>query len=475
MAFDPRSTSPLYDAASPFWKMMRDALEGEDKIKAEGETYLPMKSGTAAITNPVDMQKAYTSYKVRAEFPEIVAPTVRGCVGTMLTQPAAIELPSSMEYLRERATKDGLTLEALHSKIATELMSVGRFGLLPSINEKGEGYLAAYSTENIRNWDIESLEVGWCLLDESRNELDRATGKWIYVERIRECFNGPSGAFVSRVWVKSNAGWVAEEETTALLAPRGRTERSLDMMPFVFINTNDLSANPDDIPLYGLAKIAIRVYRMDADYSFALHMTSEPTPVAIGFDDPAEAVKKNLAPTSLGSGRLWLLPKGGDAKYLEFSGPGLEAQATAIDASLQRAMVFGAQLFDSKRSAESGEALSLRLGNQHSTLRAVAMNSAAGLERALRNLAVWLGEKPESVVVQPNLDFADHTLVGQEITALVSGWMSGGYSRSTLFWNLQRGGVVNPDRTFEEELADIEAEAATMAQNQNVDPNANSQ
>ncbi|MCB1116082.1 MAG: DUF4055 domain-containing protein, partial [Chlamydiia bacterium] len=153
-----------------------------------------------------------------------------------------------------------------------------------------------------------------------------------------------------------------------------------------------------------------------------------------------------------GSSTLWVLPQGGDAKFLEFTGAGIEAQKTAIDDALERAVMFGAQaLANTSRAAESGDAIQLRLGNQYSLLHLIAINSAAGLEKALRNIAIWLGEDPEQVKVKPNLEFFDKPLDAQTLTALVQGWQNGAYSYATLFDRLKRGRVVPDDRTEDDE------------------------
>lgn len=451
MAFDPTTKHPLYEAFAPSWRLMRDAADGEDAVKARGEAYLPMKSGIVAMADVSKQRAAYDAYKLRAEFPELVAPTVRGAVGTILDQPATVELPAALEPLREKATRDGLTLEGLHRRIAIELMTAGRYGLLPGVSEAGDPYLAGYVTESIINWDATDDEVDFLVLDETGLVRNRDTGAWETIEAYLECFM-QNGAYTARRWTKAGSGWGAAEEVVA----QDRKRRALDSLPFVFIGANDLTAAPDDVPLYGLAKLAVRVYRLDADYTFALHMTSEPTPVAIGFDDPVEAVKEGRAPTTLGSSKLWLLPTGGDAKYLEFSGPGLERQQTAINDALGRAVVFGAQILsDSQRTAESGEAIRLRLGNQASTLKTIALNSAAGLEKALKNLAVWLGANPDEVVVKPVTDFFDHQLSPQEITAVVAGWQAGAYSKRTMFDRFKRGELIPVERTFEDEQEEI--------------------
>ncbi|MBX3490893.1 DUF4055 domain-containing protein [Parvibaculum sp.] len=445
---------PMYEAFAPAWKLMRDAFDGEDAIKRAGETYLPMKSGTAAMKDAAKKKAAYEAYKTRAEFPELVAPTVRGSVGTMLDQAADIKLPSTMEGLRENATGDGLTLEALHRRISIELLTVGRYGLMPGIAEGGDPYIAGYVAEAPINWAVVNRKLDYLVLDESGSVLNRETGKWESKEVYRESYL-EDGRFQSREWTKMNDSWVPGD-------PVGATDprrRPLDFIPFVFVNTNDLQADPDDVPLYGLGKVAVRIYRLDADYTFALHMTSEPTPVAIGFDDPKAAVADGLAPATIGSSVLWILPKGGDAKYLEFEGAGLEAQSTAIQASLDRAVALGSQLLvDRNRTAESGEALKLRLGKQTATLKTIAMTSAAGLERALKNIALWIGANPDDVKVTPNLDFFEHEISAQEIMATVAGWQAGAYSKRSMFNRMKRGGFHEPDRGFEEEEEEIKAE-----------------
>ncbi|MBD4208505.1 hypothetical protein GUH47_21445, partial [Xanthomonas citri pv. citri] len=44
---------------------------------------------------------------------------------------------------------------------------------------------------------------------------------------------------------------------------RGKT---LNRIPFVFINSKDIVARPDDPPLLGLVNLALAIYRGDADY-----------------------------------------------------------------------------------------------------------------------------------------------------------------------------------------------------------------
>ena len=459
MPFNISTHHPLYDEFIVSWQTMRDAIDGEDRVKEKGEIYLPMKSGMKAISDTTKQLLAYSNYRMRAEFPELVSPTIRGSVGLAHDQPATITLPPGMEYLRERASTDGLTLDALHKRITTELLSTGRYGLLPTPTASGQFRIATYTAETIINWDDTDDQVNFLVLDESGDVRNPDTNTWYeqeaYLELIME-----DGKWVSRRWKVSGERQDAEE----LKVATDRRGERLDHIPFVFIDAQDLTPEPDDVPLYGLAKLALRIYRLDADYMQSLHMTAEPTPYVTGFENPEKAIQDGLVPTTIGASKIWILPKDATADFLEFSGPGLEAQSRAIAAALERAVMFGAQVLSEQgQAAESGYSRSLRLQGQYSTLKGVAINSAAGLERSLREIAVWSGENPDEVKVEPWLDWTDHTLDAQQLTALISGWQSGAYSKSSLFYNLQRADVIPGDRTFEDEQQRISDEAGDLS------------
>lgn len=448
--FDISVTHPEYDEYECEWETMRCVVEGEDEVKEEGEKYLPMKSGMKAMSDERRKQEAYKAYKDRAEFPEIVQPTVHGSVGLITSTAPQIEVPSGLEYLKEKATRDGLTLEGLHQRVTMEVMRMGRYGLMPGITDAGEFYIAGYCAESIRNWATDGGNLSYLVLDETSEIRDPLTNKWVKDNRYRECFLNEQNAFTSREWIKvrdENTGkerWIIDDGTETVAMIRG--QQGLGMIPMTFVGSTDLTPDPDDVPLYGLAKLALRAYRIDADYQNALHMTAEPTPWAAGVD-------KEEAPKTIGAQAMWVFSsENAKVGFLEFSGPGIEAQQKAIADTLERAIVYGAQLFsDTTKTKESGEAIKLRLGSQQATIRSIAITVAAGLEQCLKNVAVWAGYEPDEVSVTPNLDFIERYLSPQEVDSLVRGWQAGAYSKETLFFNLQRGEVIPSERTYEQE------------------------
>lgn len=469
MTFDIKITHPLYDAYLPSWRTMRDAVQGEDDVKARGELYLPMKTGMRAIDSLVERNRVFDAYKARAEFPEIVSPTITGQVGLMNAQPPTIELPTQLEPLREQATPDGLSLDELVSRVSAELLTVGRYGLFPTFSQEGRPYIAGYSAESIINWDTSGLGLSYVVLDESGDERNPETNRWEPREQYRELRMNDRGVFESVLWTRAGASLEPGLIEGARTATTSR--RAVDFMPFVLMGTRSLTVDPDDVPLYGLAKIALRIYRLDADYMQGLHMTSEPTPWISGFEDPIRAQADGHVPNAIGASTMWVLPPNGACGFLEFSGPGLAAQRQAIDVAREAAATFGARMFDqASRAQESGTARQMRYMQETSSLKTIANVAASGVERALRNHARWLGLDPETVTVTPNLDWVTDAMTPQELAALVKAWQDGAISYQTLFDRLQAGKVISAGRSFEEETKEIVDDVLRQEREEDIDP-----
>lgn len=455
MAHLTSSRHPDYDAWAPFWRLARQAYEGSEEIKAEGTAYLPMPGGFRQAPDP---EAAYAAYVERAVYPEIIAPTIRGMAGVMHAKPASYELPSSMEYLLEEASRDNLTLDALHRRITREVLQVGRYGLLADMPAEGVplAYIAGYTAECIVNWDTgEDGRLNMVLLNESGYERDPETYEWDVARAWRLLELDEAGLYVVRRFREEGGNIIELEPVEPVMAGGAR----LDFIPFTFIDSNDLTPEPDEIPLLPLAKATISIYRLEADYRRALYLTAQPTPVIIGafdeFQDPP--------PMTIGSAVPWIIPPPGDAKFLEFSGAALAAQRQAILDEMERAVQLGARLLaDQTGQQESGEARRLRYASESATLTSIAQNVASGLEAVLRHIAVWTGADPDSVAITPNLQFNETRLAPQEVDALVRAWQAGGFSYDTLFSNMQRGGIVADDRTLEEEQEAIEREGGGL-------------
>lgn len=434
------STHPLYDEFQEDWVQQRDLYRGERVVKAKGEVYLPatagmhldgMKKGEAGRTT-------YDSYKKRAVFPDYIKDGVEALVGLLHQKEPTIELPAALEPLRSKATVNGESLSMLLRRINTEQLITGRIGLLADLPENPDPanpmpYLVTYIAETILNWDDAEETEGYnslnlVVLNESGFMRD-SDFNWNEVKKYRVLQLGELGLnedeergaeYYMGTFTDANGG-SAEFNLDAMRAPmlRGVT---LEQIPFVFINTKDIVSTPDDPPLLGLGQLALAIYRGEADYRQSLFMQGQDTLVVIGgIRNPDGVMGEDDDAIRTGAGSRIDVETGGDAKYIGVSSNGLSEQRQALENDRKRAETKAGQLITARgNSQESGDALKTRLTAQTATLNQIAMAGAAGLENLLRVVATWMGANPDEVKVDPNLEFADFDLSGQEIVFLMT-------------------------------------------------------
>ncbi len=473
---------PLFDESLPDWTQMRDTYEGERCVKIAGRTYLPLTSGMiadgATSSNESTGAQNYDSYRKRARFPDELSEAVESLLGVMHHKPATIELPDSMEFLRDDASARGESLQMMLRRVNQEQLTLGRVGLLADVIDSGDRkddpYLSVYDGEKIINWDegrndgIEVENLNLVVLNETENE--RTDGfQWDEVEKYRVLTLGEltidegfdeddepvvnlpegEGEYQMGVFRQDDLEFSPEEMET--LQIKGR---SLNKIPFVFINTKDIVAEPDKPPLIGLSNLTLTIYRGEADYRLALFMQGQDTLVIIGTtEDEGE--------TRTGAGATIRIKNSefGKAMYIGVESEGLTEMRLALENDYNRAGEKGAQLLDSvSGSQQSGDALRIRVAAKTATLNQIALTGAFGMQTILRIVAEWMGANPEEVIVTPNLDFADDRMSGKELVDLMAAKTVGApLSNETIHRNMQDQGMT--EMSLKEELSSIEEEA----------------
>lgn len=465
MAID--SKHPQYADHSPDWGLMRDTHAGERQIKDQGERYLPVTAGQRedGMRRNQSGWRAYEAYKKRASFPDIVTAAVEAMLGVMHHKPPVIELPDKMEPLREIATLEGESLEMLLRRINEEQLITGRLGLLPDVQDGAPvgstPYIAMYHAETILNWDSGARDdlvlrnLNLVVLDESEHERD-GNFEWKMQQKYRVLVlgeidaNEPTGVGVYQTGVfrDSKTNFSVAGMVTPSLAGK-----NLDFIPFTFINAKDVVPAPDHPPLLGLGRLAVTIYRGEADYRQGLFMQGQDTLVVIGETDP-DKVHRTGANASIN------LPVGGEAMFIGVESSGLKEQRAALENDRGEAAQKGGQLLDSvSRQKESGDALKIRVAARTATLNQIALAGAFGLQSTLRHIAVWMGADPEKVVVTPNLDFVDDALEGKTLVEYMSAKQMGApLSLRSIHTLMEERDLT--ELTFEEELAELATEEA---------------
>ena len=427
------------------WRLMRDTYAGEQDVKwsnrqfksgagatavSRGQAYLPVPSGFKSL--PTNMADAmYDAYKLRANFPEVVAPSISAMIGIIHAKEAQIEMPQGMMYLWENADGRGMALEGFHARITRNLLLMGRYGILADAPEEGGmPYLIGYSAESIINWDRDFF-----VLDETY--LKRVGFSWERTPRYR-VLQIIDGRYVSTVFEGDSFDPMAFE-------PRALGGLPVARIPFAVGTARDITADVETPPLIGVANAAIAMYQLSADYRHQLYMSGQETLVALN----------GPAPLAVGAGVVHEMRGDGenppDLKYVSPSCSGIEAHRQAIDEQKAQAVMAGARMFDTSRTQESGEARRLRFASEMANLTSVAMVSAGLLERSLRGVADLLGLNRDEVIVTAPADLLDNTMTPDDAQKLMALWQNGAISYQTFYENLQKGGITSSERTFEEE------------------------
>jgi hypothetical protein len=414
----------------------------------------------------------YKAYLIRAFFPDLVKETVRALTGILDREAANIELPEALEDMRSVATPKGESLDSLLVQIHMDQLLYGRSGLLLDVDPNRDlPLIVQYPAPQIINWDdiTETMSVKqiddtkrseamrrllMVVLDESRYE--RETGDrftWNLVPRFRVLSLGAGEGEVYTSQVERDGAFQPE----IVPAIKGKT---LDEVPFIFINATDLATQPGEVPLVNLANLSMAIYRGEADHRSALFMSGQDTLVITGYDissGDAENPSDDAAPI-IGSGAFLNLPDPeADAKFIGPDSMALPEQRTSLEDDYRRAGEEGIKLLSSGAGAEAAETLRIRVAARTATLQTIAMTSAQGLETALRAAAEWVGANPDDVKVEPNLDFVQETQNVKELIDFATAKKAG----TPLSWKSVHNYLRAKDfteMTFEEELDTIAEE-----------------
>jgi hypothetical protein len=348
----------------------------------------------------------------------------------------------------------------------------GRLGLLLDVDPNRDlPIIVPYPAPQVLNWDDLTMtndprqtddskrsdairRLLMTVLDETRFERD--TGNrftWNLVERFRALSLGDATQNVYTSQVERD-GVLQDAIQPAI---RGKT---LEEIPFTFINTTDLATKPGESPLINLANLSLAIYRGEADHRSGLFMAGQDTLVITGYDiNQGDEDNPNAdARPIIGSGAYLNIPsENGDAKFIGPQSQALPEQRTSLEDDYRRAGEEGIKLLSSGAGAEAAETLKIRVAARTATLQTIAMTSAAGLETALRQAAVWVGANPDEVKVEPNLDFVEESQDPKDLIAFATAKKS----RVPLSWKSIHNWLRQKDFTeftFEEELEQIEEE-----------------
>lgn len=457
---------PAHKKRADDYQLMRDSIEGEGAIKAGKTEYLAMP---AAMMESPHKDKQYIHFLEGADYVELLSPIIDGLQGLVHQKPPSVELPKKLEHLIEWATPDGKDMVSLFQDMTRELFSTGRMGLLPEVfpaDKEQPVYLCQYTAESIINWRKSyansGMSVSLLVLEErsfgptAENEFgheETITYRVLRLNSDKENLQVPLGYSVQPYVKRADD----KEPVAGEFIEPTRIGKKWDAIPFVCVNAINLEFDVGPIPLLPAARRILSAYQKSASYNRALYLCADPTVVRTGIEKD-EAEKANV----IGGGNCWNFENPqAKVQFLELSGNSIPFQRDAIKDDFERAEQATGRLFDygnsSSKQRESADAIRLRQAGQQATTKTVVINAAAGLEKALKNIAVLYGVNPDEVKVTPNLDFAEIAMTAADLVQFMAAKTAGApISTETIHANMTKGGMTN--KTFEEEIEAMQTE-----------------
>lgn len=229
--------------------------------------------------------------------------------------------------------------------------------------------------------------------------------------------------------------------------------KPLKYLPIIIHGKETNNYTIDKSVLQDVSDLNINIFQRAVDQVEVLHLTAMPTPYITGADsdDP------NL-PTTIGSSKIWVV-ENPDSKIglMEFSGKSYEAHASFIEDLKEAMAVQGAQILKKQGvSRETATSVLIRTNKETAIITDIVQNISSQVEEFLKIYFEWMGEKTKDIQYKLNSDFVNTEMEPNAQIALIRSWLDGAISHKTVFNKLKEGEIVEANKTFEQELKEID-------------------
>jgi len=440
------------------WKKCRDVVRGQQAVKQSGESYLPKLSGQD--------ENQYKAYKERATFYNATGRTVDGLSGMAFRKDPVVKVPTVAEPITKDLDLAGVGIVRFADLCVEELIMVGFGGVLvdhpvapetpvsqADVQRAGlRPYLAFYCAETIYNWQFGRVnnlfQLTRVVLREDVASADPADEfKTITTEQYRVLDLTDTG-YRQRIFRKDGAGVFVQFGPDVFPKINGKP---ISRIPFYILNLSEAADGPSKPPIMDLVDVNLAHYRNTADLEHGVHYVGLPTPVVTG-----HRLEEGTS-LAIGAGGAWVFPnENAKAFFLEFQGAGLTQLRDVIKDKQEQMAALGARMLSpEKKAAETAETASIHRSGESAVLTSICDRVSEVLTSAIAFSVEWLGVTGETSITL-NTDFmpaaVDPALLREVFAMLQAGRIS--YES---FWAiLQRGELVDGQKTAEEEKSDIE-------------------
>ena len=466
---------PEVEESLPLWKTVRDCIAGQHAIKKAGIRYLPMP-------NPDDKSDEnrlrYANYQARGVFVNFTGRTLSGMTGAVFGTDAVATLPEPLLPMYQNVDGGAVTLDQQAKQVLSDVISVGRCGLLtdyPTLTrpasraEIAEGRIRPvvqfYFAEQMINWRYEVVDAlrVLTLVVLQEDYIIEDDGYKKQVDKQYRVLRLTNGVYTVEVYRRTPSGIVL---FGGKLTPKQANGKPFNYIPFEFVGATNNDAGIDDAPLLDLSNLNIAHYRNSCDFEEMVFQLGQPTPVLAGLDqDWVDNVLKGRI--VLGSVAGLPLPQGAEAYMLQIS----ESQLAlaAMEHKERQAVALGARLVQAAAVARTAKEAGMEEASEQSLLLSSAKNVNSAYKRAFESAARYAGATiTDDIGYKLNTDFDILRLDSAGRAQLLNEWQRGAITFTEYRSILRRAGVATLDD--EKAMSELDKEAEILAARMGLDP-----
>ena len=428
-----------YSAALKTWTTMEDVLDSQQRIFDKGEVYLPK------LTDQTEDQ--YESYKTRGSFPLFTQHVLTTFVGMALRKDLLLE--NVPIQLIKNVDGAGTTLTSYTKELLNEFLSYRRcLTLIEYATKNKRPKLLLYNHLSIINWKTrvinEKEQLSLIVLKEMVDVSDDEFITNLQPQYRVLSLDKGTNYYRQRVFKADG-----KEDVSKNIVPK-KNRKPLQFIPAVMHGGTEIKKPP----LLSIAEQNLSWYRLDCDHKHGLHYVALPTPGTIGVDPD----KNPNCPTSIGPTKLWYLPEGASAFMLEFSGAGLKSISDAKSEINENIITLSSRILSPPRNMnETATAASIRNAGETASL-ADSVNLLSREITQVLEMAINWDNVVDNISALINTDFIPTILSGGDAASYGAMLLKNTLSSRSLFKVLKQGELIEGDRTYEEDQADINKE-----------------
>ena len=436
------------------WQRTRDAVKGSNAIKSKEKRkiYLPAPDDNG---DTVSVER-YDQYLKRAVYTNFTGRTKNALVGAAFRKSPELEIPQGLEYLIDDATGDGLSLEQLAKDELSNLLETGRGFFLVDFPQTDDGLsveqvqamrlqasIVPYTAEQVINWKTTVINgrkyLSLIVLEESYLEPDDEFSHESKIQqrvlRLRE------DGYTQQLYREEMP---YSEEFYPL---RGDGSR-WDLIPGMFIGSQNNDATIDDAPLADIAEVNIAHYRNSADFEESCFLTGQPTLFITHSLSMEQWQAYNPNGIKLGSRAGHVLGDTGNATLLQANANSLVGDA--MEKKESQMIAIGARIITDRSANETAEGARIRFASENSVLGDLVGNLSNAIEQCVKWCGEFMAVNEYDCQFEINREFYDKSVDPQMVMAMITLMDREIISENDIFSKLKSAGLVDPERTIDD-------------------------